>query len=135
MDNYDDIVPNECNNNKYKLHYNFNETIICIDKNIPKHLIVNYRLLIEIFGFSNVIYPCISNNRIYKEIFDEKMNMITLWFYIHKHSYDIEYTYYLVCGETCHVSSKDFNNVIKFLEIDYPDIKRIQMLKIAISND
>jgi len=131
----DDIEQSNCCTYNNRIHYNINGNIICLYNSLTDNMVLNYRLLIEIFSFrseiNNILCRC-------KMLYCHVDNNCMLSFYMESTHYYRIYTlhrdhnsnYYFTAME----ESKNFNDIINFLETNYPQIKITPHQKLVIND-
>lgn len=131
----DDIEQSNCCIYNNRIHYNINGNIICLYNSLPDNMVLNYRLLIEMFGFYSEVNGVICGNNI---LYCNINNNCKLSFYMESLHYYRIYTLY--CNHnsdyfyTSVIESKNFDGIIKFLETNYPQIKITPPQKLVIND-
>jgi hypothetical protein len=113
------------------INYDINGNIICVDKSLPEDIVLNYKLLIEIFSFC-------SNEGEYTRCNFTKLTCridtnCVLTFYISEFDYMLRYV--LRCDykhSSVSFSSEKFDYIIRYLEKYFPQLKTIPMQKLVI---
>lgn len=113
------------------INYNINRNIICVDKSLPEDIVLNYKLLIEIFSFC-------SNEGEYDRCNFTKLTCridtnCVLTFYIRYFDHMLQYVlHYNYKHSIVSFSSEKFDYIIGYLEKYFPQLKTIPMQKLVI---
>ena len=90
---------------------------MCIIKNTPKHMLLNYKLMIEIFGFIGMGDDCIHDHTIWRPVEDSTYDKLT--FYTFRDKYILRAISGLITKVL--IITKNFNDIIKYMDVNYPN--------------
>lgn len=120
----DDIEERECWCYE-RIHYTINDTFVCLPESLSKHILLQCRLLVEIFGFENS-RPCevgllqcfVDDNYLFFNIDEQNLQYI-----LERKGYGLL------------LKSKNFDNVIRCIDEYYPDLRIVPMQKLVQNYD
>ena len=121
----DDIEERECWYYE-RIHYIINDTFVCLPESLSKHILLQCRLLVEIFGFENS-QPCevgllqcfVDDNYLLYFNIDEQ----NLQYILERPGYNLVF------------KSKNFDNVIRYMDEYYPDLRIVPIQKLVQNYD
>lgn len=122
----DDIKKSDCDFRDAYIHYYIDNSILCLPKSLPEHILLQYRLLIEIFGFQiGQCHTRMNDLRCFVE------DNYALHFNMYWNRYYILYhTYYGLA-----IESENFEDVIRYMDKYYSHLRIVPMQKLVQNID
>jgi len=135
----DDIEDRKCWDYERRIHYIIDDTFVCLPESLPEHILLQCRLLIEIFGFENS-QPCevgllqclVDDNYLLYFNIDEQ----NLQYILELQEYGL-----VIKGESKNLECglllkfKNFDDVIRYIDKYYPDLRIVPIQKLVQNYD